>query len=185
MRHPAFSTFALSRCGFVLPTAAAMLLAGAVLGAAFRPEFGWPTMMAGSAAITDAPPRGAPATSGAMRPVLAYRADVVRVIDGDTFEARVHIWPGLEMDTKVRLRDIDGPELHARCAGELARAEAARAALQNLLAGEVTLSRVGIDKYGGRVDAAVATREVADVSAALLNGGYARSYAGGRRGGWC
>jgi endonuclease YncB( thermonuclease family) len=54
-----------------------------------------------------------------------------------------------------------------------------------LAAGGVTISRVGIDKYGGRVDAAVATRDTADVSAALLNGGWARSYDGGRRGTWC
>jgi endonuclease YncB( thermonuclease family) len=98
----------------------------------------------------------------------------------------VRVWPGLEVDTKVRLRNIDAPELHARCADELAKAQAARAALETLLgAGGVTISRVGIDKYGGRVDAAVATRDTADVSAALLNGGFARSYDGGRRGSWC
>ena len=30
-----------------------------------------------------------------------------------------------------------------------------------------------------------ATRDTADVSTALLNGGWARSYDGGRRGSWC
>ena len=117
---------------------------------------------------------------------LAYPADVVRVIDGDTFEARVQLWPGLELDTKVRLRNIDAPELHARCADELAKAQAARAALQALLAaGGVIISRVGIDKYGGRIDALVATRDTADVSAALLEGGFTRSYDGRRRLSWC
>jgi hypothetical protein len=33
-----------------------------------------------------------------------------------------------------------------------------------LAAGGVTISRVGIDKYGGRVDASVATRDTTDVS---------------------
>jgi len=108
------------------------------------------------------------------------------VIDGDTFEARVRVWPGLEVDTKVRLRGIDAPELHARCTDEHVKAEAARAALETLLAdGWVAISQVGIDKYGGRVDAAVASRSTADVSAALLSGGFARSYEGGRRGSWC
>jgi micrococcal nuclease len=117
---------------------------------------------------------------------LAYPAEVVRVIDGDTFEARVRVWPGLEVNTKVRLRNVDAPELHARCADELAKAQAARAALETMLsAGGVTISRVGIDKYGGRVDALVATRGTADVSEALLSGGWARSYDGGRRGSWC
>jgi endonuclease YncB( thermonuclease family) len=111
---------------------------------------------------------------------------VIRIIDGDTFEARVRVWPGLNVDTKVRLRNVDAPELHARCADELAKAQAARAALETMLAaGGVTISQVGIDKYGGRVDAVVSTRDTADVSAALLNGGWARSYDGGRRESWC
>ncbi len=115
-----------------------------------------------------------------------YAAEVVRIIDGDTFQARVQVWPGLSVDTKVRLRGVDAPELHARCADEYAKAQAVRAALETMLAaGGVTISRVGIDKYGGRVDAFVATRDTADVSAALLNGGWARSYDGGRRGSWC
>jgi endonuclease YncB( thermonuclease family) len=107
---------------------------------------------------------------------LAYPADVIRVIDGDTFEARVRVWPGLNVDTKVRLRNVDAPELHARCAEELAKAQGARAALETILAaGGVTISQVGLDKYGGRVDAAVATHDTADVSAALLTGGWARN----------
>jgi endonuclease YncB( thermonuclease family) len=73
-----------------------------------------------------------------------------------------------------------------RCADEHAKAEVARAALETLLAaGGATISRVGIDKYGGRIDALVATQETTDVSGALLNGGWARAYDGGRRGSWC
>ena len=121
-----------------------------------------------------------------LDPGLVYPAEVLRVIDGDTFEARVRVWPGLDVDTKVRLRGIDAAELHARCADELARAQAARVALQSLLAaGGVTVSDVGVDKYGGRVDARVATRASADVSAAMLSGNFARAYDGGRRGSWC
>ena len=52
---------------------------------------------------------------------------VLRVIDGDTFEARVRIWPGMDVTTKVRLRGIDAPEMHARCGDERAKALAARA----------------------------------------------------------
>jgi endonuclease YncB( thermonuclease family) len=117
---------------------------------------------------------------------LFYPAEVLRVIDGDTFEARVHVWPGLDVNTKIRLRNIDAPELHARCADEAAKAQAARTALETMLAtGPVTVSRIGIDKYGGRVDALAATRDTPDISAALLTGGFARSYDGGRRGSWC
>jgi len=121
-----------------------------------------------------------------LDPELIYPAEVLRVIDGDTFEARVRVWPGLDVDTHVRLRGIDAAELHARCAAELVKAQAARAALQSMLdQGGVTVARVGVDKYGGRVDAMVATRATADVSAAMLQGGWARAYNGRKRGSWC
>src|SRR5580693_4441783 len=88
-----------------------------------------------------------------------YAAEVVRIIDGDTFVARMHTGPGGAVETRVRLRSIDAAELHARCSKELRLALAARAALQRLLAeGSVMLSHVGPDKYPGRIDANVATR---------------------------
>ncbi|MGZ5836846.1 MAG: thermonuclease family protein [Xanthobacteraceae bacterium] len=54
-----------------------------------------------------------------------YAVDVLRVIDGDTFEARVHVWPSFELTTRVRLRSIDAPELKARCEAERVGAETA------------------------------------------------------------
>jgi endonuclease YncB( thermonuclease family) len=116
----------------------------------------------------------------------AYSADVVRVLDGDTFEARVRIWPGLEVTTKVRLRGIDAPELKAHCEAEQRKAEAAREALRVLLAqGEVAIARVTLDKYGGRVVADASTGSTTDISQALLGAGLVRSYGGGRRESWC
>jgi endonuclease YncB( thermonuclease family) len=115
-----------------------------------------------------------------------HPAQVLRVIDGDTFEARVGVWPGLEITTKVRLRGIDAPELRARCADEIAKARAARDALAAILGeGAVAISRVALDKYGGRVVADVSTRRTQDIAVALLRAGAVRSYAGGRREGWC
>jgi micrococcal nuclease len=72
------------------------------------------------------------------------------------------------------------------CDDEWTRAQTARTALEKILAqGGVTIAQVGPDKYAGRVDAVVSTRNTADVSAALLSGGWVRSYDGGRRGSWC
>jgi len=111
---------------------------------------------------------------------------VLRVIDGDTFEARVHVWLGLDVTTKVRLRGIDAPELRARCPDELQKAEAARGALMALLAeGDIQVSNVGRDKYGGRVVADAATRRTPNISQAMLAAGHARRYGGGRRESWC
>ncbi len=122
----------------------------------------------------------------AGNPGVRHPVEVLRTIDGDTFEARVHLWPGLEMTTRVRLRGIDAPELKAQCAQELKMAEAASDALRGLLdQGEVTIYNIGPDKYQGRVVADAATRQTPNVSSALLTGGFARAYGGGHRTGWC
>lgn len=111
--------------------------------------------------------------------------DVIRTIDGDTFLARVHQRDGRDLVARVRLRGIDAPEMKASCQDELDRAEAAARALRNLLGqGGVTIYNLGSEKYG-RVLADVATKRTADVSAAMLAGGYARSYNGGHRDAWC
>ena len=115
-----------------------------------------------------------------IRPV-----DVIRAIDGDTFLARLRQRDGRDLVARVRLRGIDAPELKASCQEELDKAEAATRALRDLLGqGGVTITNLGADKYG-RILADVATRRTANVSAALLAGGYVRSYNGGPRDGWC
>jgi endonuclease YncB( thermonuclease family) len=122
----------------------------------------------------------------AGNPTVRHPVDVLYTIDGDTFEAQVHLWPGMDLKTRIRLRGIDAPELKAQCAQELRMAEASSAALRGLLgAGTVTIYNIGPDKYPGRVVADVATGRTPNVSAGLLAGGFARSYTGGHRNGWC
>ena len=117
---------------------------------------------------------------------VRHPVDVLRTIDGDTFEALIHLSPGRDLTTRVRLRGIDAPELKAACPQELQMAEAASVALRGLLGqGEVTIYHIGPDKYYGRVVADVATKKTDNVSAALLAAGHARSYNGGRRSCWC
>jgi len=112
-------------------------------------------------------------------------AQVVRVIDGDTFEASAAIWLGQQIAVRVRIAGIDAPELRARCDVERQRAEAARNYLSKRIAGgEVKLSAVRYDKYGGRVDASVVDAR-GDVGEAMIRAGLARLYDGGRRDGWC
>ena len=121
----------------------------------------------------------------AGNPDIRLAVDVVRTIDGDTFLARVHQSGGRDLVARIRLRGIDAPEMKASCQSELDKAEAATDALRNLLGqGGVTIYNLGTEKYG-RVLADVATRRTTNVSAAMLAGGYARSYNGGHRDGWC
>jgi endonuclease YncB( thermonuclease family) len=164
-----------SRRGFALATAT--FAGGLGLGALIGPELTARAVMA-----KPVPP--APVETSAMR--SGHPAEVLRVLDGDTFEARVRVWPGIEITTKVRLRSIDAPELRARCPDERSKAEASRDALRVLLAeGDVMVTRVGLDKYGGRVLADAATRATPDIGSAMLAKGLARSYSGGKRESWC
>ena len=139
-----------------------------------------------SRGTTPAPPEAAAVTREPSTLRLGHPAEVLRVLDGDTFEARVHPWPGLAVTTRVRLRGIDTPEFKARCEEERAGAEAAREVLRRILAqGDVGIARVTLDKYGGRVVADVSTHATPDVAAALVVTGSARRYSGGRRDSWC
>jgi endonuclease YncB( thermonuclease family) len=148
----------------------------------------------GAIAATTLRPAGQePTTVGAAPPaspqavfLTGYPAEVIRVLDGDTFEARVQVWPGVEITTKIRLRGIDAPELKARCAEERVLAESARDVLAALLAqGRVGIRQVSLDKYGGRVVADASARGIKDVADTLMAGGHVRRYRGGRRAGWC
>ena len=121
-----------------------------------------------------------------------YEARVLRVVDGDTFVARLSVWFGQEVETLVRLRGIDAPERAARCGAEAEGAERAARALTDLLAaGRVSLRNVAGDKYFGRVvaDALVTSPDGAfpptEIGPALLAQGAARRYGGKTRGTWC
>ena len=146
----------------------------------FRHGMNWPFPHA-----IDGQSRDAQIILQQANPDIRQPVDVIRTIDGDTFLARVRQRDGRVLVARVRLRGIDAPEMKASCQDELDKAQAATGALRDLLGqGGVTITNLGPDKYG-RVLANVATKRTADVSAALLAGGYARSYNGGHRDGWC
>src|SRR5262245_25469216 len=93
----------LSRAAPGLSLAMLAFALGIALGAAVGPG------LAGNPATASAPPFTAGARTDAAPAWLSrdsHPAEVVRVIDGDTFEARVRAWPGIEITTKVRLRGI-------------------------------------------------------------------------------
>ena len=110
-------------------------------------------------------------------------AELIRVIDGDTIEVRAHLWLGLQLTTRVRLSDIDAPELDGGCPAERELAKTAREFLTETLSPSVTLRDVRPDKYGGRVVAHVLTMTGEDVGRLLVAHRLAAS-AGSQRG-WC
>lgn len=118
---------------------------------------------------------------------FATPARVGRIIDGDTFDAVVMLGGDIRVSARVRIRDIDTPEIHGKCASEREMAAAARARLAEMLpvGSIVELTNIKDDKYLGRIDANVADGHGTDVGRALIRAGLGRSYNGGKRAGWC
>ena len=115
-----------------------------------------------------------------------YRAEVERVVDGDTLAVRVAVWLGQELAVLVRIRGIDAPERRARCPRERELAEAAAAHMAALVGDEpVALTEIAGGKFHGRVVADVAGADSGDLAGAQLAAGLARPYDGGRRESWC
>lgn len=96
------------------------------------------------------------------------------VVDGDT------LWIKGE---KIRIADIDTPEMNGRCRYERAKAIEARDALAELVSGKpLKLRRSGVDRYG-RTLATLHTDE-GGVGDALVAQALARKWDGRRRS-WC
>lgn len=100
------------------------------------------------------------------------RADVERVVDGDTVRMRVAIWLDQEIRVAVRLADVDAPEVfRPQCAAEKTSGESAKAFVEGFLQGrDVMLHDIQRDKYGGRVAARIEA-DGEDLGAALIAAG--------------
>lgn len=117
-----------------------------------------------------------------------YPATVVRVIDGDTVELDVQLWPGLVQRINLRLAGINTPESRGRHLSACER-EAARAATTFTLkfledADTLHVHDIRLGKFAGRVLGRIRAHGK-DLGAALVGAGLARPYDGGHRGPWC
>lgn len=96
------------------------------------------------------------------------------VVDGDTF------WLAGE---KIRIADIDAPEVHGACRFETELARRATLRLYALLgAGRFEVHRQGRDRYGRTL--AIVTNARGSVGDQLVREGLARTWSG-RREPWC
>ncbi|MGC1487199.1 MAG: thermonuclease family protein [Albidovulum sp.] len=87
-----------------------------------------------------------------------YFGEVIRVIDGDTFEAKIEIWPTISATVSVRLKGVDAPELRrSECPQERLGAAEAKDAMEDILpmGTRVRLENVEKDAFAGRVVADV------------------------------
>ena len=99
---------------------------------------------------------------------------------------RARVWLGQDVEIKVRLSDVDTPELRGRCEAERVMARRARDLVVASIDGKpVSLSAVRYGKFAGRVLARVQTAAGRDLSEALISAGLGRAYAGRKRHRWC
>jgi micrococcal nuclease len=128
----------------------------------------------------------APVAGIAAEPLAGpVRAEVVRVIDGDTMEISAQVWLNLRLSSHVRIRGIDTPEMHGKCLEEKTLAAAARDRLAELAGASVRLANIAEDKFGGRVLADVTADNGTDLRVAMVASGLARPYDGTARQPWC
>jgi len=118
---------------------------------------------------------------------VAVPARVGHILDGDTFSAMVNLDDTTTVSVRVRLRNVDTPEMNGDCEYERVRAVAARDRLSEIIptGSIVELTNVKDDKYLGRIDANVKDSSGADVGDILIREKFGRKYNGGRRKPWC
>ena len=111
-----------------------------------------------------------------------YKAQVLKVVDGDTIVADIDVGFGFKTSkTKVRLNGIDAGEVHSKDEEIKKKGEAARDWLKNLIEGkEVYVESHGFDKYG-RVLGKIFTLEGACCNEELVKSGLALAYDGGTK----
>ena len=113
-------------------------------------------------------------------------AEVVSVYDGDTFTAKVMIWPSITWRNNVRMAGVDTPGIRGKCEEEKRLAVAARNFSRKLLIGKVvTLTDIKHGKYARTILATVLLPDGRNLADVLTARGYGRTYDGGKRKGWC
>ena len=114
--------------------------------------------------------------------MFEYKAQLIRVVDGDTLDCRIDLGFSVFVKKRVRLMGIDTWESRTRDLEEKKKGLAAKSRLIGLLqadAGEFTLISYGVGKFGrvlGEIE--VTAGNVCDI---LVAEGHAYAYFGGNK----
>jgi len=115
-----------------------------------------------------------------------YRADLVRVVDGDTVVLNINIWPGLIQRARIRLAGINAPETR----GNYSECEKTAGKKATKFVNEWFTAHpqfvVTQLKKGKFTPVARIVSGADDLSADMLKAGHAVPYSGkGKRYSWC
>ncbi len=127
----------------------------------------------------------AKATTAKKSHFSSDKVKLIRVIDGDSFKAKITIWHQNEITTIIRLSGIDTPELRGKCAAEIELAQKAKAFTKKwLTTAPLYLTDIKPDKYNNRYIAIVwRENDKIDISTALLAAKLAQPYPSKKS--WC
>ena len=114
--------------------------------------------------------------------MFEYNAEVLRVVDGDTLDARIDLGFDVHVKKRIRLHGIDTWESRTRDAEEKKKGIAAKTRLVELLQadqGKFKLISYGVGKFGRVLgDIEISAGNVCDI---LVEEGHAYSYFGGNK----
>jgi len=109
-----------------------------------------------------------------------YQAEILRVVDGDTVDARVDLGFKVHYNVRVRLHGLNAPESRTRDKEEKIRGLAAKERLEQLVGGKtVVLKSHGVGKFGRCLGELKVGST--NVNATLIEEGHAVEYFGGKR----
>ena len=114
--------------------------------------------------------------------MFEYNAEVLRVVDGDTLDARIDLGFDVHVNKRIRLMGIDTWESRTRDKAEKVKGLAAKARLKELLKQDKDKFKLishGTGKFGrvlGDIESSVGN--VCDI---LVEEGHAYSYFGGNK----
>ena len=114
--------------------------------------------------------------------MFEYNAEVLRIVDGDTLDARIDLGFDVHVNKRIRLMGIDTWESRTRDKAEKVKGLAAKARLKELLKQDKNKFKLishGTGKFGRVLgDIEISVGNVCDI---LVDEGHAYSYFGGNK----
>ena len=113
-----------------------------------------------------------------------YKAQLIRVVDGDTIDAYIDLGFKVVLKERIRLMGIDTPESRTRNLAEKSWGLAAKKRLEALLKDKDFILQTKLQKKGkfGRVlGTIVSSKDGFDINQLLISEGFAIPYEGGNK----
>ena len=114
--------------------------------------------------------------------MFEYSAEVIKIVDGDTLDARIDLGFDVHVNKRIRLMGIDTWESRTRDKAEKVKGLAAKARLKELLKQDKDKFKLishGTGKFGRVLgDIEISVGNVCDI---LIEEGHAYSYFGGNK----